>query len=81
MAISNKKFFLASVGNAEGFRKVNGELQHILSAKTLTDSSLSFSVSMEDVRAGQGAKLYGRFAHTSGMTISLTDAINTFAKL
>ena len=30
---------------------------------------------MEEVRAGQGGKLYGRFAHTSGMTFTMTDAM------
>jgi hypothetical protein len=30
---------------------------------------------MEEVRAGQGAKLYGRFNHDAGMTVSLTDAM------
>lgn len=68
-------YFLASVGNAEAFRKVNGELRHVLSARTLTESTISVSSTMEDVRAGQGAKLYGRFNHDTGMTVSLTDAM------
>lgn len=70
-----KRYFLASVGNAEGFKAYGDNVQHILSARTLTDSSIGFSVSMEEVRAGQGAKLYGRFSHTSNMTIGLTDAM------
>lgn len=70
-----KNYFLASVGNAEAFRKVNGELRHVLSARTLTESTISVSSTMEDVRAGQGAKLYGRFNHDTGMTVSLTDAM------
>lgn len=68
-------YFLASVGNADAFRMVNGSLQHVLSARTLTESTISVSSTMEDVRAGQGAKLYGRFNHDAGMTVSLTDAM------
>lgn len=68
-------YFLASVGNADAFRMVNGTLTHVLSARTLTESTISVSSTMEDVRAGQGAKLYGRFNHDTGMTVSLTDAM------
>lgn len=68
-------YFLASVGNADAFRMVNGKLQHVLSARTLTESTISVSSTMEDVRAGQGAKLFGRFNHDAGMTVSLTDAM------
>ena len=69
------KKFLASVGHAQLIGKKNGQLYHIADVQTLTESSLSFSSSMEDVRAGQGAKLYGRFSHTTGMAITLTDAM------
>ena len=54
-----RKFFLASVGNAEGYAKEDGVLKRVLSARTLTESTLGFTSSMEEVRAGQGAKLYG----------------------
>ena len=70
-----RKFFLASVGNAEAYAARNGEFAHVLSARTLTESTLGFTSSMEEVRAGQGAKLYGRFNHSAGMTVSLTDAM------
>lgn len=70
------KKFLASVGNAQLLgRDENGNLKHIMDTKTLTESSLSFSTTMEEVRAGEGAKLYGRFSHDSGMTVTLTDAM------
>ena len=69
------KRFLASVANVELFEKKNGVLTHFASAKTLTDSAFGFTLSMEEVRAGQGGKLYGRFAHTSGMTFTMTDAM------
>ena len=70
-----RKFFLASVGNAEAYATRNGEFAHVLSSRTLTESTLGFTSSMEEVRAGQGAKLYGRFNHSAGMTVSLTDAM------
>lgn len=69
------KKFLASVGHAQLIGKKDGELYHIADVQTLTESSLGFSSSIEDVRAGQGAKLYGRFSHTTGMTVTLTDAM------
>lgn len=70
------KKFLASVGNAQLLgRDASGNLVHIMDTKTLTESSLSFSTTMEEIRAGEGAKLYGRFAHDSSMTVTLTDAM------
>lgn len=63
--------FIAGVGNVELFK---GD-QSVLVSKTLVDSSINLSVSLEDVRAGEGAKLYGRYAHSSGMTMKLTDAM------
>ena len=66
---------MSSVGNAEAYATRNGEFAHVLSARTLTESTLGFTSSMEEVRAGQGAKLYGRFNHSAGMTVSLTDAM------
>ena len=67
--------FLASVGNAQLLGKVGGEFRHIADVRTLTDSTLSFSNSMDEIRAGEGAQLYGRFSHDAGMTIQLTDAM------
>lgn len=70
------KKFLASVGNAQLLgRDADGNIRHIMDTKTLTESSLSFSTTMEEVRAGEGAKLYGRFSHDSSMTVTLTDAM------
>lgn len=67
--------FLASVGNAKLLGKVNGELKHIADVRTLTESTLSFSNTQEEIRAGEGAQLMGRFSHDSGMTVTLTDAM------
>lgn len=67
--------FLASVGNAKLLGKVDGKLEHIADVRTLTESTLSFSNTQEEIRAGEGAQLMGRFSHDSGMTITLTDAM------
>ena len=67
--------FLASVGNAKLLGKKNGEVYHIADVRTLTESTLSFSNTQEEVRAGEGAQLFGRFSHDSGMTVTLTDAM------
>lgn len=70
------KKYLASVATVELFdRGVNGTLTHFATATTLTDSSINFQLSMEEVRAGQGGKLFGRFGHSAGMTFQMTDAM------
>lgn len=68
-------YFLGSVGNAELFAKKDGVPYHFASARTLTDSSINLSVSAEEVRGGQGARLLGQFFHTSTFGITLTDAM------
>ena len=64
-------YFLAGVANAEIFK--NNDL--FASAKTLIDSSITIGVSAEDIRAGQGAKLYGKYFHTSTFDLKMTDAM------
>lgn len=63
--------FLAGVANAEIFK--NNDL--FATAKTLIDSSITIGVSAEDIRAGQGAKLYGKYFHTSTFDLKMTDAM------
>ena len=63
--------FLAGVADARIFR--NNEL--FATAKTLVDSSISIGVSTEDIRAGKGAKLYGKYFHTSTFDLKLNDAM------
>lgn len=63
--------FLAGVADARIFR--NDEL--FATAKTLVDSSISIGVSAEDIRAGKGAKLYGKYFHTSTFDLKMTDAM------
>ena len=69
------KYFMASVGRGLLVGKVNGVEQVIANVDTLTESTLGITSTQEEVRAGQGAKLYGRFNHDAGMTVTLTDAM------
>ena len=64
-------YFLAGVANAEIFKNDN----LFATAKTLIDSSITIGVSAEDIRAGQGAKLYGKYFHTSTFDLKMTDAM------
>ena len=59
------------MGNATLF---DGE-RLVASANTLIDSGITIGLSFEDIRAGQGNKLYGRYAHTSTLDLKLTDAM------
>ena len=66
------KYFIAGPGNVTLFNQ-DGSIA--LTSVTLVDSSLGFQVTLEEIRAGLGAKLYGKYAHTTGMTMKLTDAM------
>ena len=68
--------FMAGVGTAEIF-KVGEDGQESLfsTAKTLTESGITIGVSAEDIRAGAGAKLYGKYFHTSTFDLKMTDAM------
>ena len=63
-------YFLCGVADVELF---SGDVL-IASARTLTDTSISVGVTAEDIRAGQGAKLYGKYFHSSTLDVNLTDA-------
>lgn len=69
------KRFLASTGVGVLFGKTDDEMRMVAHVNTLTESTLSISSTQEEVRAGQGAKLYGRFNHDAGLTVTLTDAM------
>ena len=67
--------FMAGVGTAELFKVTDG-VEHLFStAKTLTESGITIGVSEEDIRAGEGAKLYGKYFHTSTFDLKMTDAM------
>lgn len=63
--------FLAGVADAEIFKGT----ESFATAKTLIDSSITIGVSAEDIRAGKGAKLYGKYFHTSTFDLKLSDAM------
>ena len=67
--------FLAQVANGEIFVRQDNGTRKLMSVRTYTNSTLSISSSNEEIRAGQGAKLYGRFNHSAGMTVQLEDAM------
>ena len=53
----------------------DGQENLLSTAKTLTESGITIGVSAEDVRAGAGAKLYGKYFHTSTFDLKMTDAM------
>ena len=63
--------FLAGVGNVT---LMDGD-DIFVTADTLTDSSITMDLSLEEVRGGTGAKLLGRYAHSSSFSLTLTDAL------
>lgn len=69
--IGVSQYFLAGVANVEIFK--GNDL--FSTAKTLIDSSITIGVTGEDIRAGQGAKLYGKYFHSSTFDIKMTDAM------
>lgn len=70
------KYFLASVGTAEAFRRdVNGKLQLAFRSKTLTDSGINITTTKDDIRAGTGAPIQFSFYHDPNVEITLTDVM------
>lgn len=63
--------FLAGVARVD--MMVGNEI--IATANTLLDSSINIGSSSEDVRGGDGAKLVGKYFHTSTFDINLTDVL------
>lgn len=63
------KNFIAGPAKVDAF--LNGQL--MFTAQTILDSSISLSVSKEEVRGGAGNSLWGNYYHTSAMAINLTD--------
>lgn len=63
--------FLAGVGTALLFR--GNDLIGV--AKTLTESTFSFSITAEEIRGGKGNALFGKYFHDSNLNVTLTDAM------
>ena len=62
-------YFIAGVANADLF---DGDTLFSTS-KTLLESSIAIGVTAEDVRAGIGAKLYGKYFHSSTFDLTLNE--------
>ena len=69
------KYFLGSVGSAEAFRMVNGQPKMAFVAKTLTDSSISVTITKDELRGGTGAPVVTNFFHDPAVAITLTDIL------
>lgn len=67
------KAMLAGVANVDFFDISTNAL--IVSAKTLTDSSISMAITGEEARGGQGNILLGKYYHDSSFGLTLTDQI------
>lgn len=63
--------FLAGVSKVLMFKGEN----LIGVGRTLTDSTLNYSISAEELRAGDGNALWGKFFHTSNLAITITNAM------
>ncbi len=63
--------FLAGVGRALLFK----DDRLIGVAKTLTESTFAFDIASEEIRAGAGNALFGKYFHDSNLTVTLTDAM------
>ena len=63
------KKFLAGVARAILLR--GNEIIGV--AQTLTDSTMDFSITAEEIRAGAGNALYGKYFHDSNLNVTLTD--------
>jgi hypothetical protein len=67
--------FLASVADAQILYKMNHRMYRMATCKTLTESTLTFQSTIEEIRAGRGGMLCGKFAHSSGINIELTNVM------
>ncbi len=63
--------FLAGVGMALLFK--GNDLIGV--AKSLTESTLNFAITSEEVRGGRGNSLLGKYFHDSSLSCTLTDAL------
>ena len=69
-------YYIGGVGYVSAFTKdEKGNPIHYFDAKTLTDSSINISVSSEEIRGGEGAKLVGKYFHSSNFTLNMTDPL------
>lgn len=70
------KYFLASVGRAEAFKRdYDGNLTLAFTSNTLTDSGINISTTKDDIRGGQGGAVQFSFVHDPSVEITLTDIV------
>ena len=70
------KYFLASVGRVEAFKRdYDGNLTLAFTSNTLTDSGINISTTKDDIRGGQGGAVQFSFAHDPSVEITLTDIV------
>lgn len=67
--MAQNKYFIAGVGRALLFK---GE-ELFADCRTLADSSITIGVTAEDIRGGEGNKLWGQYFHDSQLSLKLTD--------
>lgn len=77
-----EKYYIGGVASVQAFAKNSlGEIIHYFNAKTLTDSNIEISISSNEIRGGNGARLLGKYYHTSGVELTLTDVCFDFKYL
>jgi len=66
-------YVMASVGTVQLFDPSNNAL--IVTSKTLSEQSMSFAVTAEEVRGGTGNRLLAKYYHDSAFSLTLTDQL------
>lgn len=64
-----EKYFIAGVGRCMLFK--GNDL--FADCRTLADSSITLGVTAEDIRGGEGNKIWGQYFHDSTFSMKLTD--------
>lgn len=65
------QYFLAGAANVDLYEGTT----LFSSSKTMISNSIELGVTLEEIRAGQTAKLYGKYAHSAFMNMDLSDAM------
>lgn len=68
----SQSVIIAGVGNAQVYSPTG---DHILTSKTLVNSGMSFTTTIEEIRGGGVNQLLGTWAHDSGLSLTLEDAL------
>lgn len=68
-------YYLGSVGNVIAYQKRQGIKQIAFVANTLSQNSVSVSISQDEIRGGNKGILFGSFLHSPQLNISFTDIL------